>query len=219
MSLTFRLLFVLSAMIAMPAMAAESLAGRARVVDGDTLQVEGVKVRLFGVDAPELDQTCDRDGQVWECGQAARIALADIVGRHRVVCAVQTVDRYGRDVAVCTADGEDVGAHLVRKGMAIAYRRYSGRYVNAETAARREGVGLWSSTYMEPEAYRHAGQVSVGSNESCKIKGNIGRTGAHIYHLPGQADYGSTRINLSKGEQWFCSEAQAQAAGFRRAAR
>lgn len=222
MALILRFLFVL-AMLASPSLAVETLSGRARVVDGDTLEVSGVKVRLFGVDAPELDQRCERGGRVWACGQAAREALAGIVGGRRIACSVQDIDRYGRDVAVCQAGDQDVGAVLVRQGMAIAYRRYSGRYVNAEAAARREGLGLWSSTYVQPEAYRQAGRAQgagqVPPDGSCVIKGNIGGKGGRIYHLPGQADYAATRINEKKGERWFCSEAEARAAGFRRAER
>ena len=222
MALILRFLFVL-AMLASPSLAVETLSGRARVVDGDTLEVSGVKVRLFGVDAPELDQRCERGGRVWACGQAAREALAGIVGRQRVVCDVQDIDRYGRDVAVCQVGDQDVGAVMVREGMAIAYRRYSGRYVNAEAAARREGLGLWTSTYVQPEAYREAeraqGSGQAPPDPGCVIKGNIGGKGGRIYHLPGQADYAATRINEKKGERWFCSEAEARAAGFRRAAR
>lgn len=223
MALTLRSLLVLL-LLALPLpLLAATVEGRARVVDGDTLEVSGVKVRLFGVDAPELDQQCQRGGQVWACGRAAREELAGIVGRKRLVCAVQDVDRYGRAVAVCEAGGEDIGALMVRRGMAVAYLRYSARYGNAEAAARAEGLGLWASAYVQPEAYRHAEREQaagqVPPEGSCVIKGNIGAKGGRIYHLPGQADYTATRINEKKGERWFCSEAEARAAGFRRAAR
>ncbi|MEN9411299.1 MAG: hypothetical protein RL216_3273 [Pseudomonadota bacterium] len=223
MSLTLRSLIVLAAFaLCLPALAA-TVEGRARAVDGDTLEVAGQKVRLFGVDAPELDQGCERGGRRWACGQAAREELAAIIGRKRLVCVVQDIDRYGRSVAVCEAGGEDVGALMVRRGMALAYRRYSGRYVNAEAAAQAEGVGIWTSAYVQPEAYRQAERAAVGGQAApdpgCVIKGNIGGTGGRIYHLPGQADYEATRINEKKGERWFCSEAEARAAGFRRADR
>lgn len=220
MALTLRSLLVLVLMaLALPSLAME-VTGRARAVDGDTLEIAGQKVRLFGIDAPELDQRCDRGGEVWACGRAAREALAGIVGRQRLDCRVQDVDRYGRSVAVCLAGGEDVGALMVRAGMAIAYRRYSGRYVNAEGAARADGLGLWTSTYVQPEQYRAEGRgAEQVPADKCLIKGNIGRTGKRIYHLPGQADYAATRINPRAGEQWFCSEAEARAAGFRRAQR
>ena len=219
MALTLRSLIVLALLLGPAVARAEVLEGRARVVDGDTLEVAGVKVRLFGVDAPELDQLCERGGQPWACGQAAREALGAIIGRKRVVCAVQDHDRYGRDVAVCETAAGDAGAALVRQGMAIAYRRYSGRYVNAEAAARAEGLGLWSSVWVQPETYRHAVSGQAAPDGSCVIKGKIGGKGGRIYHLPGQADYEATRINEKKGERWFCTEAEARAAGFRRAER
>lgn len=220
MALILRSLIVLALVVLPLPLLAADLTGRARAVDGDTLEVAGQKVRLFGIDAPELDQLCDRGGRRWACGAAARDALAGIVGRQRLACAVQDIDRYGRSVAVCSAGGEDVAALMVRQGMAIAYRRYSGRYANAEAAARAEGIGLWTSTYIQPEQYRAEGRAPdpLPAGE-CRIKGNIGRSGSRIYHLPGQADYDATRINERAGERWFCTEADARAEGFRRAAR
>lgn len=222
MMLIFRSLIVLM-LLALPA-AADSIRGRAVAVDGDTLTVAGQKVRLFGVDAPEMDQTCDRNGKVWACGVMARDMLADMVAAGRLSCDVVDTDRYGRAVAVCALGDRDVGAQMVRQGGAMAYRRYSGRYVNAENAARRDGLGIWTSVMLTPEDYRHADDApkaapEVAGGSDCVIKGNIGASGKHIYHLPGQADYAATRINTAKGERWFCSEAEARAAGFRRAAR
>ncbi|NBE06234.1 thermonuclease family protein [Paragemmobacter ruber] len=223
MALRLRSLPVLVALVllALPLpLAAGDLTGRARAVDGDTLEVAGQKVRLFGIDAPELDQHCDRGGGRWACGRAAREALAEIVGRQRLACAVQDVDRYGRIVALCEAGGEDVAARMVRQGMAVAYRRYSGRYADAEAAARADGIGLWASTYVQPEQYRAERQGTDPQQAGgCRIKGNIARSGSRIYHLPGQADYDATRINERAGERWFCTEAEARAEGFRRAAR
>lgn len=220
MLLIFRSLLVL-ALLALPGPSSSSeVAGRARAVDGDTLEIAGQKVRLFGIDAPELDQLCDRGGRRWACGEASRKALAEIVGRQRLACEVRDLDRYGRGVAVCTAGDEDVAALMVRQGMALAYRRYSGRYVNAEAAARADGIGLWTSTYVQPEQYRAEGRgAEQQPTGDCLIKGNIGQSGKRIYHLPGQSDYAATRINEGKGERWFCTEAEARAAGFRRAAR
>jgi endonuclease YncB( thermonuclease family) len=198
--------------------------GRDTDVDGDTLTVAGQKVRLFGVDAPEMDQMCDRNGRLWACGAMARDMLADLVAAGRLACDVVDTDRYGRAVAVCALGEQDVGAQMVRQGGAIAYRRYSERYVNAEIAARRDGLGIWTSVMLTPEEYRHAGDEpepvpEAAQASDCVIKGNIGGSGKHIYHLPGQADYDATRINTGKGERWFCSEAEARAAGFRRAKR
>lgn len=220
MTLTFRSLFVLAlcaVVLGAGAGHAETLSGRARVIDGDTLAIGSAHVRLFGVDAPEHDQTCDRDGQVWGCGQAAARALADVVGRARLVCEVQDRDRYGRAVSICWNGAQDVAEALVTQGAATAYRAYSLRYVAAETEARAARRGIWGARMVRPEDYRH-GRTQDAPDPSCTIKGNIGTKG-RIYHLPGQADYDATRINQAKGEAWFCSESEARAAGFRKAAR
>jgi endonuclease YncB( thermonuclease family) len=225
MRLTIRSLIVPAclAVLIWPA-AAETISGRARAVDGDTLSIGAERVRLFGVDAPEMDQMCDRDGRLWACGAMARDMLADLVAAGRLGCDVVDTDRYGRAVAVCALGEQDVGAQMVRQGGAIAYRRYSERYVNAETAARREGLGIWTSVMLSPEDHRHAGDEpnpvpKAAQASDCAIKGNVSGSGKQIYHLPGQADYAATRINTGKGERWFCSEAEARAAGFRRAKR
>lgn len=202
--------------LAAPAAGAETVEGRARVIDGDTLAIGAVHVRLFGIDAPEHDQNCDRDGVVWACGQAAAQALAKAVGRARLVCEVKDRDRYGRMVSICWRGRADLGEVMVAQGAAMAYRRYSQRYAAVEDAARVQRMGIWAARMETPEAYRHGdAQLQAGT---CAIKGNIGTHG-RIYHMPGQADYAATRINEQKGERWFCTEGEARAAGFRRAAR
>jgi endonuclease YncB( thermonuclease family) len=225
MRLTLRSLLVLWALCALfppiPALA-DMVEGRARVIDGDTLDIAGTKLRLHGVDAPELDQTCQGAGGDWPCGAFARDMLAGIVGEGKLSCDVQEVDRYGRGVAVCLRDRTDVAARLVRDGGATAYLRYSDRYAPAERAARSEGLGIWSGGLTMPEAWRHAqdGAATAGAvTGDCLIKGNVGSGGRRVYHLPGQADYDATRINPRKGEAYFCTEAEARAAGFRRAKR
>lgn len=214
MRLIFRSLPVLVALLCVPAGAAEVIAGRATVSDGDTLTVDGRKVRLHGVDAPELDQTCGDRGATWPCGLAARDALAALVGEARLTCRVEDTDRYGRAVAVCLRGERDIGAELVRAGAAVAYRRYSDRYAPAEAAARAEGRGIWSGRMLAPEDWRRADAPGAGPPADCRIKGNVGASGRRIYHLPGQVDYAATRIDPKKGEAWFCTEAEARAAGF-----
>ncbi|AWB49095.1 nuclease [Gemmobacter aquarius] len=225
MALIFRSLIVL-ALIA-GSVQAETVSGRARVVDGDTLAIGAEHVRLFGIDAPERDQTCDRGGRPWACGRDATRALNALVGKARLVCEVQDRDRYGRAVSICAAGETDLAEALVEQGAAVAYRRYSLRYVAAETRARARRLGVWSGQMVLPEAYRHGTEAESGGDSGaesgagaggCVIKGNVGTHG-RIYHLPGQTDYAATRINEARGEAWFCSEADARAAGFRKAQR
>jgi endonuclease YncB( thermonuclease family) len=194
--------------------------GRIAVVDGDTIRVGGETVRLFGIDAPERDQTCRRpDGTVWRCGDWAGTEARRLFQGKRAACAAQGTDQYGRTVAICTVDGRDMGEVLVTAGYARAYLRYSDRYLETEKAAVVAGRGIFGSDMAAPEDHRAASRpVPQAVPGQCAIKGNISSNG-RIYHLPGQENYGDTRINTARGERWFCSEAEAQAAGWRRARR
>jgi hypothetical protein len=110
---------------------------------------------------------------------------------------------------------------MVAAGAAVAYRRYSQRYVAGEIQARAEAVGVWSGQMTRPEDHRHArnaARTAAPAPSGCRIKGNISASG-RIYHRPGQRDYDATRISPAKGEAWFCTEAEARAAGFRPARR
>ena len=215
--LIIRSLLVLILALVAPPLGALTLEGQARVIDGDTLDVAGDRVRLFGIDAPERSQPCDRNGQVWACGEWARVVLADRLQTAAVSCAVQDHDQYGRAVAICLVGGADLGQIMVAAGAAQAYRRYSDRYVVAESAAAAARRGIWAARMQTPESYRHPAAAEIAPTD-CPIKGNIGTSG-RIYHLPGQRDYDATRISAAKGEAFFCSEADAIAAGFRPARR
>lgn len=194
--------------------------GRVTVMDADTIRVGGETVRLFGIDAPEIDQTCRRpDGAVWRCGAWARDEARRLFERRRANCAARERDRYGRIVATCTVEGQDMGAVLVSQGLARAYLRYSDRYAGIEKEAAVTGRGIFGSDMAAPEAHRAQGRAAAPApGGACVIKGNISDNG-RIYHLPGQEHYDRTRIDTSRGERWFCSEAEAVAAGWRRARR
>ena len=152
--LRFLLLTLLvTAFNVMPA-AAQSVMGVASVIDGDTIEIRGQRIRLFGIDAPEGRQLCERDGRPYRCGQEAALALADKIGRRTVQCEQKDVDRYGRIVAVCRLGGEDLNGWLVRNGYAVAYRRYSLDYVAAEDKARSERRGLWGGEFTLPWLWR-----------------------------------------------------------------
>jgi len=199
--------------------------GAARVIDGDTLAVAGTTIRLFGIDAPERTQGCEVGGRSWPCGIWAGQQLARLIDGQPVSCAGRDTDRYGRMVARCTGPGGDLGAAMVEQGAALAYRRYGLDYVGQEERARRAQRGLWGSDGLQtqdPAAFRAAGRADGGETQSapagCVIKGNISASG-RIYHRPGQRDYDRTRIDPVRGERWFCSEAEARAAGWRAARR
>ncbi len=130
------------------------LSGRVTVIDGDTIEVGGARVRLFGIDAPETGQMCRRAGGRWPCGQYATVALDKIAGSKQATCRVQATDSYDRAVAVCTVDGRDLGAEQVRAGWALAYRHYSRRYSTEEDEARRARQGIWQGTFEKPWDWR-----------------------------------------------------------------
>lgn len=126
------------------------LAGSARAIDGDSLAVDGAQVRLYGIDAPEHRQTCMRDGEPWACGVEATRTLQAILAGHRLVCRVREEDRFGRAVAVCHAGAVDVGAEMVKRGLAVAYGAYRGD----EREAREARRGIWSSSFERPAEWR-----------------------------------------------------------------
>ena len=129
-----------------------------------------------------------------------------------VRCAGGDRDRYDRLLAVCSAGGRDLNAVLVAEGMAEAYRKYARDYIPEETQARAARRGIWAGPHLAPEAARR-GPVQNPPG-ACRIKGNISKKG-QIFHLPGSRDYDRTRIDPTKGERWFCTEAEALAAGWR----
>jgi endonuclease YncB( thermonuclease family) len=145
-------LFLL-ALVALPAsaMAEEDgrvIVGRASVIDGDTIDIHGERIRLFGVDAPESGQTCsDEQGKTYRCGQRAAQALDYRISGGVVRCEPQDRNRYGRVVAICRAHGEDLSAWVVGLGWALAFRRYSERYVPAEALAKKRKLGIWRGEF------------------------------------------------------------------------
>ena len=211
------------------AAAGEMLSGRAIIVDGDTLKLDGGAVRLFGIDAPERSQTCrDSRGATYRCGVSATEALASRLGDVRVRCEPRDRDQYDRIVAVCFVGTTDLNDWMVGQGWALAYRHYSRDYVATEDAARTGRKGMWNGTFEKPWAVRYQRErerprhpspvatTSSAASASCRIKGNINSEGTQIYHLPGQAYYEETQINPARGERWFCTETEAVAAGWRR---
>lgn len=208
---------VLGACDASPAV--ETSVSMSVVVDGDTLTLDGVRVRLWGVDAPEQEQTCRREGQGYPCGRAASQALRDWIGRRPVSCVEIEKDQYGRSVARCAVDGEDVGGWLVAQGHALDYRRHSaGAYSRDEASARAAARGMHAGTFEPAWEWRRARRNALPEQASprseCAIKGNINAKGARYYHSPGMRSYAPTRIDETAGERWFCSEADARAAGW-----
>ena len=127
-----------------------------RIVDADTLEMAGQRVRLQGIDAPESAQTCRQaTGQRYRCGDRATEALRTQIGTGAVTCTIEGRDRYNRALSTCyTADGTDLNAWLVQHGYALAYRRYSTKYVSEEDQARAARAGIWADEFVPPWAWR-----------------------------------------------------------------
>ena len=204
------------------------LSGWAEAIDGDTIVVAGTRIRLFGIDAPEHAQSCQDEGELWGCNGLAKWRLEDRISGRTVACEERDRDRYGRIVALCRVDGEDLGAWMVSQGWALAYRRYAQDYADEEAGAKAARRGLWRGEFVPPWEWRRGKRLPTAARATlpaanwggCRIKGNISRHGGqHIYHVPGGHYYDQTRISASKGERWFCSEAEARAAGWRRSRR
>jgi len=131
--------------------------GVTSVIDGDTIDIDGQRFRLFGIDAPESKQLCNNAaGQSYHCGQAAANALDKLIGRKTVSCVKKDMDRYRRIVAQCFGASQDLGAYLVGKGLAVAYVHYSQDYVAAERTARSKKMGLWAGAFQMPWDWRKA---------------------------------------------------------------
>ena len=146
------------------------MAGAARVVDGDTLVLDGAtRIRLYGVDAPESKQLCTRpDGSAWTCGVSAGDALRSFVADAGgdVHCVVLNQDRYGRDVAICDAGGYDLGSWMVERGWALAYKAYGGSaFAKQEAVARDKQAGVWASTFTNPWEWRAQQRASKGGGK------------------------------------------------------
>ena len=200
----------------------EVLRGRALVIDGDTLEVRGQRVRIEGIDAFEMAQICVKpDGKRWKCGAAGKSFVERLTRGKTVRCEGMQHDTYGRLIADCTVGDTNIGAAEVKAGLALAFVKYSRTYVQQERTARAGGLGVWNGSFTAPWDYR-SGKWQVAAQEApdpgCPIKGNISRSGKRIYHLPYWRWYERTRIDPAAGERWFCSEAEAVAAGWRASA-
>ncbi len=148
-------------LLATPALA--DVTGPARVIDGDTLEVQGQRIRLHGIDAPESRQLCRLDGEPWQCGKDAANALVDKIARRPVTCEDLGRDTYDRIIGRCAVAGEDIESWMVSQGWALAYRRYSLDYVDEEADA---------------QAARYLGQrvreaVGVAPGEAARLRGKI----------------------------------------------
>ena len=196
-------------------------------LDGDTIIINQTSIRLKGIDAPEMSQTCQsKSGRAYYCGDAALTHLKSIIGQQTLVCRGDQKDAYGRLIAYCETNGVDLNGAMVEAGWAVAYTHYEDTYEAQERIAKKDKRGIWQGEFTRPAIFRSTSwekAKTTNSNTSqknergeCLIKGNINSKGVKIYHTPWRSKhYNRTKINTAKGERWFCSEAEAIDAGWR----
>ena len=125
-----------------------------KIIDGDTIHLNGEKIRFTGIDTPELKQTCNKDNKIIPCGIEARKLLIDKISNHKVKCKKEGKDQYKRTLAECFVNNISLSSYLVRKGYAFAYRKYSKKFVDDENYARENNLGMWSMNFEFPWDYR-----------------------------------------------------------------
>lgn len=215
-------------LVGLPAAAAE-ISGRAAVIDGNTIVINGQTLRLAGSDAPESNQRCPFfAGTKWFCGRAAAAVLMLLAHERPTRCAI--VAQPGGDAVYAAArcivkdpdsgNDVDVGAEMIRRGMAWATADAPGDYRAAEVEAVAGKVGVFQTETERAGDYRKRRwrEAAREAPDTCPIKGNIDALGRRIYHLPWSQWYALTKVSAGRGERWFCEESQAIAAGWRRAA-
>ena len=125
-----------------------------KITDGDTIKINGKKIRFSGIDTPELKQTCIKDGENNSCGLTAKQILIDKIVDNKVICIKEGKDRYKRVLAECFVNNESLSSYLVRSGYAFAYRKYSNKFISDEDYARINKLGMWSMEFDYPWDFR-----------------------------------------------------------------
>ena len=133
-----------------------SFADSLRVVDGDTIVLNGEKIRFTGIDTPELKQTCLQGDQEVACGMSAKKLLVEKIGNNTPECISEGKDVYKRTLAECFVNGESLSKFLVRSGYAFAYRKYSTKFIEDEEFAKANKLGMWAMTFQYPWDFRNS---------------------------------------------------------------
>ena len=125
-----------------------------KVIDGDTINLNGVKFRLYGIDSPELNQKCKINNKSYRCGLLAKNFLESIINTNDLNCEKINKDRYSRIIAKCYSNKKDLNRLMVKNGWALAYRRYSSDYISDEIFAKQNNLGIWKGEFMDPSKWR-----------------------------------------------------------------
>ena len=133
-----------------------SFADNLKIIDGDTIILNGEKIRFSGIDTPELKQICMQGDQKVSCGMSAKMLLAEKIGNAIPECINEGKDTYKRTLAECFVNGESLSKFLVRSGYAFAYRKYSTKFIKDEEFAKANKLGMWAMTFQYPWDFRKA---------------------------------------------------------------
>lgn len=133
---------------------AKNIIGKAKVIDGDTININSKKIRMHGIDAPEIKQNCTIKKKEWACGKQSAFELKKIINNQITECKVTDIDIYNRYLAICLVNGININKMMVKKGWALAYRFYSKDYIVEEKYAREYKLGIWIGKFEEPYLYR-----------------------------------------------------------------
>ena len=152
--LIFKITFFLFLLISSSLLFANTITGKAKIIDGDTLHIGMNKIRLHGIDAPEIKQNCLYNNKEWQCGKESRLSLKQLINNKIVVCESDSVDKYKRFIAICFANKINLNKMMIIQGWAIAYKYYSLDFVNEENIARSNKIGIWKGIFEEPYQFR-----------------------------------------------------------------
>lgn len=172
-----------AACVLAPIASAQDVSGPGRASDGDSLSLSGISIRLHGIDAPELAQSCHRDGASWACGREAAARLAKLVAGKSIHCEQHDTDDYGRIVATCSAGGIDLSAAMADAGLAVALPDFTTAYVANEARAREQRLGIWAGAFERPGDYRDAHpRPRQGSAQAPSRSSSAGPATSAVYY-------------------------------------
>lgn len=195
-------------------------AGHVSVIDGDTLQVNGRIIQLFGIDAPELGQSCFHDGSWYQCGLTAAFELQKLIELENTMltCAPPPQPALP-STEVCQVGHMDVATVLLEGGYAFALPTAGPEYLAAQTTARQGRLGVWHTEQVSPAEWRAGERLpgeAAAEKGNCPVKGTVAADGRRLYYVPTDPGYDSIAVHPTHGGRRFCSDEQARAAGWRR---
>lgn len=204
--------------LAAPVSAIADTSSPVSIIDGDTLEVGGEIVRLYGIDAPELAQFCRNGSKRYRCGYEAALKLKKLIGSLAVDCQPTPVDMNDTGM-ICSVGLVDLSEAMLRNGLAEASGASLTMYRRAQHEAKQSKLGIWRGEFVPPAEWRAGRRLAVEDNQPvqiCDIKGVVSGRGERVYFVTTDQEYGAIEIDETRGETMFCSDDQAELSGWRR---